>query len=377
MRRAGRASARPPSPEVLPPSSEPIEPSRRTRSLVVRTGMTRTRRPRRCSTTRCGTRSRAPTATSPRPSAPRRATTPTSRSSPRSPTTPTTGMARPGHARRAGRHGGAVPGRDAGAARRAGRAWGAAPRPPDGAGRARAGRRSPTSAPLGPADVGEMLALVELTRPGPFAVRTVELGGYVGVFDDGALVAMAGERLRAPGLPRDQRGVHPPRPPRPRPRRRSHRARWRVGSSSGASGRSCTTRPTTTRPGASTRRSASSSGARSLDLRRRSAAPCTVPPMRRISSRVASPSVGVEVGRRRLDRGLRRGRVADHRTEAGRAQALGRRRAGWCRPARRRGRGRTPCRCRTSRTAAARSRARWSRCRGTGACRYRPGSACR
>ena len=54
--------------------------------------------------------------------------------------------------------------------------------------------------PLGPADVGEMLALVELTHPGPFVVRTVELGGYVGVFDHGALVAMAGERLAPPGF---------------------------------------------------------------------------------------------------------------------------------------------------------------------------------
>jgi ribosomal protein S18 acetylase RimI-like enzyme len=53
---------------------------------------------------------------------------------------------------------------------------------------------------LGPADVGEMLALVELTRPGPFAVRTVELGGYVGVFDRGRLVAMAGQRLAPPGF---------------------------------------------------------------------------------------------------------------------------------------------------------------------------------
>jgi ribosomal protein S18 acetylase RimI-like enzyme len=53
---------------------------------------------------------------------------------------------------------------------------------------------------LGPADVGEMLALVELTRPGPFATRTVELGGYVGVFDGDRLVAMAGQRLAPPGF---------------------------------------------------------------------------------------------------------------------------------------------------------------------------------
>jgi ribosomal protein S18 acetylase RimI-like enzyme len=54
--------------------------------------------------------------------------------------------------------------------------------------------------PLGPADVGEMLALVELARPGPFAVRTVDLGGYVGVFDGPTLIAMAGQRLAPPGF---------------------------------------------------------------------------------------------------------------------------------------------------------------------------------
>jgi ribosomal protein S18 acetylase RimI-like enzyme len=53
---------------------------------------------------------------------------------------------------------------------------------------------------LGPADVGEMLALVELTRPGPFAVRTIDLGGYVGVFEGDHLVAMAGQRLAPPGF---------------------------------------------------------------------------------------------------------------------------------------------------------------------------------
>ena len=53
--------------------------------------------------------------------------------------------------------------------------------------------------PLGPADVPEMVALVELTKPGPFARRTIEFGGYVGVFDDGRLVAMTGERLQVDG----------------------------------------------------------------------------------------------------------------------------------------------------------------------------------
>jgi len=52
---------------------------------------------------------------------------------------------------------------------------------------------------LGPADVPDMLALVELSRPGPFLPRTVEFGGYRGVRAADRLVAMAGERLRPPG----------------------------------------------------------------------------------------------------------------------------------------------------------------------------------
>ncbi|MFD4366698.1 GNAT family N-acetyltransferase [Rhodococcus sp. NPDC058521] len=48
-------------------------------------------------------------------------------------------------------------------------------------------------------DAPEMLRLVELTRPGPFWRRTHELGSYLGVRDNGRLVAMAGERLRPPG----------------------------------------------------------------------------------------------------------------------------------------------------------------------------------
>ena len=48
---------------------------------------------------------------------------------------------------------------------------------------------------LGPADVLEMLALVELTKPGPFRLRTIELGTYIGVRQSGRLAAMAGERL--------------------------------------------------------------------------------------------------------------------------------------------------------------------------------------
>jgi len=52
---------------------------------------------------------------------------------------------------------------------------------------------------LGPADVPEMLDLVERTRPGPFLPRTVELGTYLGIRRSGVLVAMAGERLHPTG----------------------------------------------------------------------------------------------------------------------------------------------------------------------------------
>ncbi|MEV4056995.1 GNAT family N-acetyltransferase [Amycolatopsis sp. NPDC049688] len=57
----------------------------------------------------------------------------------------------------------------------------------------------PEAVRLGPADVPEMLDLVERTRPGPFRKRTVELGTYLGIRRGGALIAMAGERLHPPG----------------------------------------------------------------------------------------------------------------------------------------------------------------------------------
>jgi predicted GNAT family acetyltransferase len=47
--------------------------------------------------------------------------------------------------------------------------------------------------------VDEMLELVELTKPGPFSKRTPELGSYLGIHEDGKLVAMAGERLKPYG----------------------------------------------------------------------------------------------------------------------------------------------------------------------------------
>ncbi len=53
---------------------------------------------------------------------------------------------------------------------------------------------------LGAADVPEMIDLVARTRPGPFVARTRQMGTYLGIRRGGALVAMAGERLRPPGF---------------------------------------------------------------------------------------------------------------------------------------------------------------------------------
>lgn len=58
----------------------------------------------------------------------------------------------------------------------------------------------PEAVVLGPSDVADMTALVDLTRPGPFLPRTIEMGTYLGVRDDGGrLIAMAGQRLHLPG----------------------------------------------------------------------------------------------------------------------------------------------------------------------------------
>lgn len=50
---------------------------------------------------------------------------------------------------------------------------------------------------LGKDEVPEMLDLVARTEPGPFRSPHPRLGTYLGVRDDGALVARAGERLRS------------------------------------------------------------------------------------------------------------------------------------------------------------------------------------
>ncbi|WP_135209653.1 GNAT family N-acetyltransferase [Vitreimonas flagellata] len=61
-------------------------------------------------------------------------------------------------------------------------------------------QRSFDIAPLGDADAAEMLELALLTKPGPFRARTNMLGRFVGIRDNGKLVAMAGERLQIAGF---------------------------------------------------------------------------------------------------------------------------------------------------------------------------------
>ena len=53
---------------------------------------------------------------------------------------------------------------------------------------------------LGPADSARMVALAELTHPGPFGPEAWRMGRYIGVFEQDKLVAMAGQRFTLPGL---------------------------------------------------------------------------------------------------------------------------------------------------------------------------------
>jgi len=54
--------------------------------------------------------------------------------------------------------------------------------------------------PLTADDAEEMLALALLTKPGPFTLGAQRLGTFWGVKIDGRLAAMAGQRMRHPGL---------------------------------------------------------------------------------------------------------------------------------------------------------------------------------
>jgi GNAT superfamily N-acetyltransferase len=59
---------------------------------------------------------------------------------------------------------------------------------------------APDARPLRAEHAQQALELATLCKPGPFGIRTIELGDYFGYFDGERLMAMAGERLRAPGL---------------------------------------------------------------------------------------------------------------------------------------------------------------------------------
>jgi len=54
--------------------------------------------------------------------------------------------------------------------------------------------------PLSEPDAAEMRALALLTKPGPFRRKTHRLGRFVGVREQGRLIAMAGERMRLDGF---------------------------------------------------------------------------------------------------------------------------------------------------------------------------------
>jgi ribosomal protein S18 acetylase RimI-like enzyme len=56
---------------------------------------------------------------------------------------------------------------------------------------------APDALQLLPEHHAEMLEFARGLNPGPFGIRTPELGEYFGYFEDGKLIAMAGERMEA------------------------------------------------------------------------------------------------------------------------------------------------------------------------------------
>jgi GNAT superfamily N-acetyltransferase len=69
---------------------------------------------------------------------------------------------------------------------------------------------APDAVLLEPQHAAQAVELTQLTNPGPFGIRTPELGDYFGYFENGRLIAMAGERTEAAGL-REVSGIctHP------------------------------------------------------------------------------------------------------------------------------------------------------------------------
>jgi ribosomal protein S18 acetylase RimI-like enzyme len=59
---------------------------------------------------------------------------------------------------------------------------------------------APDAIALGPQHAEQALELATLCKPGPFGLRTIELGEYFGYFDGKRLVAMAGQRMRVEGF---------------------------------------------------------------------------------------------------------------------------------------------------------------------------------
>jgi len=53
----------------------------------------------------------------------------------------------------------------------------------------------PTISPLTCADAATMLALTDIAFPGLFRIRTCEMGSYFGIWHEGQLIAMCGERM--------------------------------------------------------------------------------------------------------------------------------------------------------------------------------------
>jgi GNAT superfamily N-acetyltransferase len=69
---------------------------------------------------------------------------------------------------------------------------------------------APDAIPLSTEHAAQAVELATLTNPGPFGLRTIEIGEYFGYFEDSRLVAMAGERMAAGSL-REVSGIctHP------------------------------------------------------------------------------------------------------------------------------------------------------------------------
>jgi GNAT superfamily N-acetyltransferase len=69
---------------------------------------------------------------------------------------------------------------------------------------------APDALALRPEHAAQAVELATLTNPGPFGIRTPELGEYFGYFEGGRLIAMAGERMEFENL-REVSGIctHP------------------------------------------------------------------------------------------------------------------------------------------------------------------------